>query len=288
MKSILVPIGGSDTDEAVFQTAMAVARPFASHLEFIHVRIGPGQAAVYAPHVGFASGPALLDALDHLDANSSARADLAMRHVSEFCARAGITLTDAPGPASGITARFRVEENDARRRLLYHARHHDLVVIGRAKRPNGLPPDLLESLLMGCGRPILLASASTPAELVGTVMVCWRETPDAARAMVAAMPLLTRAKRVVFAAVQEGDGDIAEAVSDVAAQFRWCGVPAEVQVSARNGRPTPDVLSSMARDCGADLVVMGAFGHSPVREILFGGCTQAVIQNGDRPVLLLH
>jgi nucleotide-binding universal stress UspA family protein len=65
-------------------------------------------------------------------------------------------------------------------------------------------------------------------------------------------------------------------------------VPTYVRVLPAAGRPVADVLASAAADCAAVLVVMGAYGHSHLREVIFGGCTQAVIGHAERPVLLLH
>jgi nucleotide-binding universal stress UspA family protein len=288
MKSILVPTGGSDSDGPVFEVAFAAASKFAAHLRFVHIRLSPGQAAVHTPHVTFASGVALKDALERLETDSDRRSTTAIRDVREFCARSNIELLDAPSGAQSVTASWCEEESDAHRRLMFHARHSDLVVMARSKCPNGLPPDLIEVMLLGCGRPILLAAANTAPNLTGTIMVCWRETPDAARAMTAAMPFLTKANRVVFVGVEERNNEVADAVRDVASQFGWCGVPSDVLILASKGRPISEVLSAAAQECDADLVVMGAYGHSRTRELILGGCTQAVIQHADRPVLLLH
>jgi nucleotide-binding universal stress UspA family protein len=288
MKTILVLTGGSDSDAPVFETALAAAQPLGAHLRFVHIRIGSGQAAMYSPHVEFARGPALVDALGRLENDAERRSAAFVDHVRAFCTRFNITMQDVPGPASGVTASVLEESNDAARRLIGHARHHDLVVMARAKRPNGLPPDFIETLLLNSGRPILLATMQAPRKLNGTVMVCWRETPDAARALGAAMPLIAKSERVVFAGVQEKANNIEEALNDVAAQFRWSGVPADVCVIPSNGRPIAEALAATAEACAADLMVMGAYGHSRMREVIFGGCTQAVIGHAERPVLLLH
>ncbi len=175
MKSILIPIGGSDTDSALFETALAAARPFSGHLHFLHVHVGPGQAAANMPHTGFAMGPALSNALREFDAKAKARAVLAAQHFREFCARATVNVCEAPDPHSGVTASWHEEDGLALKRILFHARHHDLVVVGRAKAANGLPADFLERLLIGCGRPVLIAGAPTAPRLGGTVMVCWKD-----------------------------------------------------------------------------------------------------------------
>jgi nucleotide-binding universal stress UspA family protein len=93
---------------------------------------------------------------------------------------------------------------------------------------------------------------------------------------------------VVFAAVKERADDSDAAIDDAASQFRWHGIPTEVQVTPANGQPMADTLRRLAQSCGADLLVMGAYGHSRLRERIFGGCTQAMIEHADLPVLMLH
>ncbi|HEV7982243.1 MAG TPA: hypothetical protein VGP86_05055 [Xanthobacteraceae bacterium] len=172
MKSVLVPIGGSDTDASLFETALAAARPFSSHLN-LHIHVGPGQAAANTPHAEFAMGPALSNALRDFEAQAKARSAAAAQHFRDFCLRSSVEICDVPASAKGVTASWQAEGGHALRRIMFHARHNDLVVVGRAKTANGLPADFLEELLLGCGRPVLIASsapARTPAP-TGTIMV---------------------------------------------------------------------------------------------------------------------
>jgi nucleotide-binding universal stress UspA family protein len=288
MKSFLIPIGGSDTDSSLFETALAAARPFSSHLNFLHVHIGPGEAALHSPHTGFAMGPALSSALQELDTKAQARSELAARHFREFCAKAMVEIREAPERIDAVTASWREEDGSALPRILFHARHHDLVVVGRSKSPNGLPADFLEQLLVGCGRPVLIAGPATTPAFAGTIMVCWKESAEAARALNAAMPFLHHARRVVVVTVTEHGDNSAEALAEVARQLAWHGVRAELRTVLASGAGIPAVLSVAAHECGADLVVLGAYGHSRMHEILFGSCTQAVIRNAETSVLLMH
>src|SRR5262249_12989636 len=161
-----------------------------SHLNFLHVHIGPGEAALNSPHTGFAMGPALSSALQELGTKAQTRSELAARHFREFCAKAKVDIRETPEPTDAVTASWREEDGSALPCILFHARHHDLVVVGRAKSPNGLPADFLEQLLVGCGRPVLIAGPSAAPTFAGTIMVCWKESPEAARAVNAAMPFL--------------------------------------------------------------------------------------------------
>jgi nucleotide-binding universal stress UspA family protein len=232
-------------------------------------------------------GPALSTALKELDAKARTRSAAAAQHFCDFCARSNIEIADAPDRSQGVTASWHEEEGRALERIMLRARHNDLVVVGRAKKANGLPTDFLEELLIGCGRPVLIANAAPPPTLTGTIMVCWKETAESARAVGAAMPLLTHAKRTVIVSVAENQ-DLTEPLSDIVRQLAWNGVHAETRIITPNGTAMPAVLASAAQECGADLMVLGAYGHSRMHEILFGSCTQSVIQNADRPVLLMH
>jgi len=288
LKTFLVPIGGSATDQEVLETALAAARPFSSHLQFVHFHISAGEAVPNFPHTGFAMGPALANVLRELDAEARSRSSSAAEHVRAFCASSKINVRDTPSGSHGVSASWHEEGEDALQRLIFHARHSDLVVMGRAKKANGLPPDFLEHLIMGCGTPILIADSKLRSTLTRTIMVCWKETAEAARALGAAMPFLTHAERVVILGVAEHGEDIADCTRKVACRLAWNGINAETLVIMQDGRPVPDLLSSAAQDCGADLVVLGAYGRSRINEILFGSCTEAVIRHADRPMLLMH
>jgi nucleotide-binding universal stress UspA family protein len=269
------------------QTALAAARPFAAHLEFLHVHVSAGQAARYSG-AEFARGPALRNALDQLDTKAQSFSSLAERHIREFCDRSMIEISDSPSGEDKITGSLFEEKDNALARLTFHARHNDLVVMGRAKQTHGLPPDTLERLVLGCGRPLLVAATVAPQKLTGTVMVCWKESDNAARAVSAATPFLAKAKRVVFTSVAERDRGSGEAMQHLAQQFAWNNVATEVRLIPADTRKIPDALAAAAESCGADLVVMGAFGQSRTHELLFGSCTEAFIRHADRPILLMH
>jgi len=288
MKSILVPIGGSSTDKTLLDTALAAARPFCGHLQFLHVHVGAGEAAAHTPHAEFAMGPALAQALRELDVEARTRSADAAQHFHDFCARSTITVRDTPALSNGVTASWHADDGHALKRIMQRARHHDLVVVGRAPKANGLPADFLEQLLIGCGRPVLISNSAPPSTLTGTIMVCWKESAEAARAVSAAMPFLTNAKRVVVVSVAENGEDLRDSMSDIARQLAWNGIEAETRIITPRDGAVPAVLASAAQECGADLVVSGAYGHSRMHQILFGGCTQSMIRKADRPVLLMH
>lgn len=287
MKTILALVGGGNRDEVICRTALAAARPVAGHVEFLHMHVSPGEAARYG-RTDFARGAALRNALNDLSKSAQDFSAVAARNVQEFCAREQIDIMDVATKTQAVTASFTEEKDNALERLIFRGRHSDLIVMGRAKQTQGLAPDTLERLVLGCGRPLLVAASSAPRQLTGTIMVCWKDSSNAARAVLAATPLLTKTKRVVFATIIEGEADARNGVDDLARQFAWHGVETEVKVIAANRRRIPDLLSAAAADCEADLVVTGAYGSSGARKLLFGSCTEAFMQHADKPIFLMH
>ena len=287
MKTILVLFGGGDRDQMIFETAVAAARPLSAHLDFLHIQVGAGEAARHTS-AEFARGAGLRDALDKLDTKARSFSEVAARNFRDLCMRWQIEICDTPAGEQHVTASYREEAGDSLERLTFHARHCDLVVMGRGKQKQGLAQDTLERLVLVCGRPMLVAATAAPQRLTGTIMVCWKESGNAARAVAAAMPILAKAKRVVFTSVVERDKSVVDAVKDLARRFAWNGVATETQIIPAKGRKIPGMLSAAAEECSADLVVMGAFGASRARQIIFGSCTEAFLRHADRPILLMH
>lgn len=288
MRTILVPVGGGESDAAVLAQALAVARAVAGHLEFLHIGVAAADAALHMPHLEFARGAALSHALDDLARRARSRRTAAEQHVRELCDRLDIALVEVPTSSPAVTARWREAQGDAASCLMFHARHNDLTVMARPGEADGLPPDRLETLLLGSGRPLLIVPEAARENTLGTIVLCWKETAEAAHALAASMPLLRKAQQAVVASVRESDGQSTCAVADLIGQLAWHGIAAQPHIVTPNGRSTFDALMQTAREYRADLLVMGGYGRRRSSEILFGGCTQSVLEGADLPILIAH
>ena len=216
------------------------------------------------------------------------RTAVARDNFARFCERHGISITDQPRSGGGVSASWREEMGEADRRLMFCARHYDLIVVARPTGPNGLSPDLLERLLLGCGRPLLIAPQRLSHPLLGTVVVCWKETAEAAHAVGAAMPLLVKAERVILAGAEEDDPSLTDGLADLSRQLAWHGVSVDVEFMSSTAGPASKVLMEAARSHQAGLLIMGGYGHSHTREIVFGGFTQSVLESAEMTVFLIH
>jgi len=172
------------------------------------------------------------------------------------------------------------------RRALYA----DLMILGQHDPGDAavreLPPDFLPSVLVESGRPALVLPYTGPVRAIGgTVLLAWKETREAARAVSASLPWLRRAQHVHAIA----DGDAASTSLDALNRYlEGQGVTAKLHAAGPRDAAASDHLLSFAADVGADLLVMGCYGHSRTREWVLGGVTRTVLQSMTLPVLMAH
>jgi nucleotide-binding universal stress UspA family protein len=225
--------------------------------------------------------------MEYLDRQDQMLSKTAIRHFTDFCNANSLTVQDTPSTDDRVTAALLEETDQAETRLLMHARHSDLVVLGRPHTDDLMPDNLIELLLLGCGRPIVIAPVEAPKSVTGTIVVGWKESCGAARALNAALPLLTRANRVVLATVDEGDSPAPEALDHLVRQLAWDGIAAETRRTSNKSKPA-EALVSITADLKADLQVVGAFERAPLRESVFGGVTRTLIEHAQCAVFMQH
>jgi len=170
------------------------------------------------------------------------------------------------------------------------AYYADLVVIARPERGQmSDPPGLAESLVLSSGRPIILFPPGGMASRVRRILVGWNATREAIRAVADAVPLFARAGAVEVLIVdyqrqRERHGQ--EPGAEIARRLAALGAQVEVQRLSSDGQGVGHLLLSQAVAFRADLLVMGAYGHSTLREWLFGGVTRTALYQAGLPVLM--
>lgn len=173
----------------------------------------------------------------------------------------------------------------APREVSLHARYVDLAVLGQ---PTPGAHDHVTDTLMNVGRPLLVVPRFGRFPSVGRrVLVAWNGSREATRAVFDALPLLRQAELVTVMTFDSPD-EGREAGADISLALARHGVTVEVVHSTLGGIDAGNALLSRAADLGADLLVMGAFGHSPLRERMLGGATRHILDHMTVPVLLSH
>ena len=204
---------------------------------------------------------------------------------------------DKTATRDGISAEWRLDETTAVQvagKVVDHGKSSDLVVIGQQEE-NELTfdqQDLTGRLLVEGGRPVLFVPRSGRFETIGdNVLVAWNASRESVRAVFDAMPLLKRASKVSLLCIdppasEKSNGEILG--TEIATSLARHGVTAEVVQDFASDISVGDEMLSRAsdRDCG--LIVMGAYGHSRFREMVFGGATRHVLKHMTMPVLMSH
>ena len=284
-RHILVPATGTACDAAVFDAAVRVARLSGAHLEFLHVRVDVTETLLAMTAGGMGGGGAVQEVVDRLEGEAKATETRVWEAFGALCAREGI----ANDPAQGqVSAELVVESGPEAQWSSEYGRFADLVVVGRAVDGQGSGGEVLEAALMDTGKPILIVPQVAPAAFPGTVVIAWKDTPEAARAVNTALPLIDKAERVVIMGVVEAAESPQENAVRLQRSLKWHNPNTVVQVVKREGRPAVEVLLAEAKALGAGVVVMGGYSHSRLREVVFGGFTQRVLAGADVAVLMAH
>jgi nucleotide-binding universal stress UspA family protein len=191
----------------------------------------------------------------------------------------------------GIMGEWRQVEGTAREILALHGRYADLLVLGQDD-PESDSDGLLEAVVFDSGRPVLAIPFAGSFKTIGKrVLVGWNASREASRALHDALPLIAKAETVTLflANPKRGlDGHGEEPGADLARHIVRHGLKVEVAKVIADDVPDSALLLNHASDMGADLLVMGAYGHSRLREFILGGMTRSLLREMTVPVLLSH
>jgi nucleotide-binding universal stress UspA family protein len=276
LKDLLVHVNGSKHASHRVDFAVRLALDFDAHL-----------AGVYTmPEF---TVPAYLAAQLPADVLSAQRALL-----GEARDRAKASFEERARKA-GIKWEWRDAEGDPAEMAALHARYADLALVGQNDPDEELPElelDVPERVVLDSGRPCLVIPYAGKFTSVGErVLVAWNATAQATRAVNDALPLIARARKVIILAINPGRGPAAHGDvpgADIALHLARHGVKAEAGQVFADDIDTGDMILSRAADEGVDMIVMGAYGHARLREMVLGGATRDLLGHMTVPVLMSH
>jgi nucleotide-binding universal stress UspA family protein len=275
-KTILVHCDASPKLSQRLRVAVELAERFDAHLVGLHV-----QAPIDLPT--FSGGVVPMDSL-YVAYEASAKADLE---------NAAGAFADA---VKGIrqSTEWRVARAYHEEELAVQSRYADLLVVGQTDSPSvtATPKDLPEAVAISSGRPTLVVPhigiRSRPGR---TILLCWNASRESARAATEALPFLASADKVIVLTVDpvtRASGHGAEPGADVAAWLVRHGAKINVQREIAADNDVGEVILSRAADHGVDLIVMGLYGHSRLREVILGGASRTLLTSMTVPVLMAH
>jgi nucleotide-binding universal stress UspA family protein len=276
-RTIVTIVRDAKRDEGALTTAAAIAAGGDGHLSVVCLGIDPIQPGIYytgANAVAIQQG--LEEAQAEADATERATRDVLGRHAVSW----------------DITA-LAVQSGTLGHLVASRAQFADLVVLPKPYGDGRGQADvaILEAALFGTRAPVLVMPPGPGGPLrADRIMVGWNQSPEALAAVRAALPLLARAKTVDIAIIDPPahGPDRSDPGGLLAEMLARHGVRADISVLARTLPRISDVMCRHCADIDADLVVMGAYGHSRLREAILGGATRNMLEACEKPVLMAH
>lgn len=272
-KDLLVVVDNDPTCVSRVDLALALAAEHGAHLTGLHVMPWP-LIQVYSEM----PVPESFEKMQRLELEEASR-----RAAAVFAERA--TRTTVP-------TEWRVAEGDAVRVTREHARYSDLTVIPQGIELGSASADLSmlpEELALAVGRPVLVIPRYGTFERLGRrALVAWNGSREATRAVHDALPILQRAEQVTVLSIDPKGDSERLAGGDIARHLARHGVTVQVATLAGTDVAVGDLLLSYATDRDIDLIVMGAYGHARLREVVLGGATRTLLQHMTVPVLMSH
>ena len=285
MKSILVPVEHSASLNAQLETAALLAARFTAHIAGVAPR---SDFSNYLIGAGAGVGATIPVALEDLQREESERVSQARNAFRAFVQARKIAWDEAATPQPHVTAAWIEELNSGDSAVAQLARLYDISVVARPTSDSPVARrQLLVAVLFESGRPILISPPEAPRSLGRRVMIAWNGSTETTRAISLAMDFLAKAEWVLVLAVEGGmvEGPSAD---DVRRMLARSGFAAEARTVKPQGRSTGQAILAEAERESADLVIKGAYTHSRLRQMIFGGATSHVLAHARLPVFMAH
>ncbi|XIA63999.1 universal stress protein [Bradyrhizobium sp. TZ2] len=288
IKRILVPLPGSASHTGQIETALSAAKALGAHVQALFISEPPPPVTQGGLTVTEMGRTATVPVNWHAEERERTARD-AREVFAQATAVVGIPMLSASDePGSPLAASWREAEGSYVEIAVQRAAAFDLMVAASATVMESLMA-IAEQSLLRTRRPVLLAPASLQSDLTDSVMIAWDESPECWHAVSAAIPFMQLAKSVQVISVDRDASNRQASQAEVLAYLRCHGIGATAQVVAPELRSVGDTLLAAGAEHEAGLLIMGAYSHSRLREMLLGGATRHILKNASaRPVLLAH
>lgn len=285
--ALLAVADGSENTADLLKAAFHLGRQNEAYVEVLHIEADPYSSI---PLLGEGMSGAMVDQMmnDIRNRNREDR-DVAREHFDAECRQNGLEPKEAGDLAGqrGFNAGWASEEGSEDDVLARHALLFDMVLMGRPseERDSAYTP-ALEAVLFSAGRPVLLVPPGTGQSFGRHVVVAWDGGGQSAKAARNALPFLRAAEQVTVISLVRKDDEETDP-QDLVFFLQRHGIRAEARRTEILSSAGESLLAETS-EVGGDMLVMGAYGHSRLREFLLGGATQTVLNSASLPVFMAH
>jgi nucleotide-binding universal stress UspA family protein len=284
IKTILVPVRGDGRGEGVLDHALTLARRFGAHIDVVHSR---PRAKDLLPFGVLISESMKETILQSAEINAAGEEERVRTLFEVYCRKNTLSVVDGPGEGSeGVTISWRERTGTQAAVVAVHGRLADVVVVAQPDS-GGLGLNTLESALLETGKLVLMAPPEPIETLGGNIALAWNGGAEAAGAVTAAMDLLAAADTVTILSAPSSVRDELTG-EDLVRHLKWYGVAADLRILDVRSHEVGNALLEAAKETGADLLLMGGYGHDHRRKLVMGGVTRHIIGAAHLPVMMLH
>ena len=283
IRKLLLPLTGTAAGEAALATALQIARIWNAHVLALHVRVDSRDVAPLAGE-GL-SGAMIEEMMTATERESNDRAHAVRAMFDRFAAQQQVTLGEPVPGTEAATASFAAVIGREEDLVAQQARLADLTVVPHPEGTEEVSSsDALHAVLFDSGRPVLIAPHEAPATIGRRICIGWNGTAESAAAVMSAIPWMQRAEavRILTSDDYQRRGP---AGRDLVEYLALHDIDAEVTTFRPVDREVGAGLLRAAGEFGADLMAMGAYSHSRLRQLILGGVTRHILERARLPVM---
>jgi nucleotide-binding universal stress UspA family protein len=284
IRKLLLPLTGTAAGEAALATALTIARAWNAHVTALHVRVDSRDVAPLAGE-GL-SGAMIEEMMSATERESNERAYSVRAMFERFVADHDVVVEEARPNADHASASFAAVTGREEDIVAQQARLADLTVVPHPDSGDDVSSsDALHAVLFDSGRPVLISPHAAQPRIGSRVCIAWNGTAESASSVQAAIPWMERAEGVAILSA-DGYQRRGPAAPDLVAYLALHGIQAStVSFRSISGSVGAGLLAAAA-DFECDLLSMGAYSHSRLRQLILGGVTRHVLENAKLPVMM--
>ena len=289
-RKILVPVTGAATDKAALAAGLGLAQQFRAHVQALFVRLDPIRSIPYGYIGGDVSGFSAQYAIEAAIKASDEAQKIVTATFQTAVQKCGVTVKEKPGANTDATAHLKVVQGDFAQEIERASRLCDLVVFGLAPDSNGQEAirEGFEAALLSGTHPVLFVP-NEPVESPGQrIAIAYDGSATAAHAVMASLPFLLRAKAIHSFEVTPATGT-SEPLTELRDYLALHGLGVVEHLIDPGPKATGEALVNAVAGQRCDLLVLGGYGHSRIREFVLGGVTRHIVRQGAPfAVLMAH
>ena len=284
-RTILVHADGTADSNRCLNVGIRLARRLESHIKVLHIRCDPKDTV---PLLGEGMSVAMIeDMMDIAEKEGHTRSSRARLSFDSIVAEEQIKIADTP-VGNGLSACWLEEVGREDDCIAAHGRLADLIVAARPSAESDVSTNLtLNAAIFETGRPVLVVPPTECRDLANRVVISWNGSPQSARAVACALPMLKDAESVTCLTVQSGKSSV-EHAPELTSYLSWHGIDSKAKAISGSTSTVGSKLIDELMSENADLLVMGAYTHSRMRQMILGGVTRHILENSQVPVLMSH